>query len=211
MKVLVLGGTGGVGTHVVEGAVAAGHEVTVVARTPGKVANPSVTVVQGDALEADTVRRAVAGHDVVLSCLGSTRGPQKDVSLRMMAGNVADAMVAENVQRIVWCASEGIDGEIPGLVGRVVMKLLAKPLADHRAAVERLRSAGLTVTVVRPRALNDGPLRTDYVEDVGGPSSGAYSVSRASVAHFMVKTLADPVHENASVAIGDPRKSQGRR
>lgn len=210
MRVLVLGGTGGVGTHVLNGAVAAGHEVTVLARTPAKVDHRSVTVLQGDALNADSVRRAVAGQDVVVSCLGSTQGPEKDVSLRTMAANVADAMVAEGVRRVLWCASEGVDGEIPGLLGKVVMKVLAKPLADHRAAVERLRGAGLTVTVVRPRALNDGPLRTDYVEDVGGPSSGAWSVSRASVAHLMVKILADPAYEGVSVAVGDPRKSQRR-
>lgn len=206
MKLLVLGGTGGVGRHLVDQALAAGHEVTVLARTPAKVTRAEVRVVAGDAFDPDAVRAAVQGQDAVLSCLGSTPGPQKDVSLRTMAGHLADAMAATGVRRVVWCASEGVDGEIPGLFGRFVMKMLAKPLADHRAAQERLRAAGLVVTVVRPRALNDGPLRTDYVEDVGGPSRGGYSVSRATVAHLMLKAVADPSYENASVAVGNPKK-----
>lgn len=206
MKICVLGGTGGVGRQFVGQAVEAGHEVTVLARTPAKEERADVTVVPGDAFNLEDVRRAVEGNDVVVSCLGSTEGPQKDVSLRIMAGNVADAMIATGVHRVVWCASEGVDGEIPGLAGKIVMRLLAKPLADHRAAQERLRSAGLTVTVVRPRALNDGPLRTDYVEDPDGPSRGAYSISRASVAHFMLRAATDPALANTSVAIGNPRR-----
>lgn len=206
MKICVLGGTGGVGRQFVSQAVAAGHEVTVLARTPAKVERADVTVVEGDALDPAAVRRAVEGNDVVVSCLGSTEGPEKHTSLRTMAANVADAMSATGVRRVVWCASEGVDGEIPGLFGKFVMKMLAKPLADHRAAQERLRSAGLVVTVVRPRALNDGPLRTDYVEDPDGPSRGAYSIARASVAHFMLKAATDPAYENTSVALGNPRK-----
>lgn len=210
MKLLVLGGTGGVGRHVVDQALAEGHQVTVLARTPAKVTQSDVTVVHGDAFDPGAVRTAVTGQDAVVSCLGSTQGPDKDTSLRTMAGHLADAMTATGVRRVVWCASEGVDGEIPGLFGRFVMKMLAKPLADHRAAQERLRAAGLVVTVVRPRALNDGPLRTDYVEDVGGPSRGAYSIARASVAHFMLKAVQDPTYENLSVAVGNPKGRQGR-
>lgn len=202
MKLIVFGGTGGVGKLFVEDAVAAGHEVTVFARTPAKVTQSGVTVVQGDAFDAQAVTAAVAGHDVVVSCLGSTPGPDKDTSLRRMGANIAEAMDATGVRRIVWCASEGVDGEIPGLFGKFVMKLLAKPLADHRAAIESLRAAGLVVTVVRPRALNDKPLTTDYVEDFDGPSTGGYSIPRASVAHFMLKAVEDPSYENTSVAIG---------
>lgn len=202
MKLIVFGATGGVGAHVVEQAVAAGHEVTVFARTPAKVGRSDVRIVQGDAFDPQAVAAAVAGQDAVVSCLASTPGPQKDISLRTMGGNIAEALEQTGVRRVVWCASEGVDGEIPGLFGKVVMKLLAKPLADHREALARLRAKDVVLTVARPRALSDKPLRTDYVEDFDGPSSGGYSVSRASVAHFIVKSLTDARYENASVAIG---------
>lgn len=202
MKLLIFGATGGVGSHVLQQALDQGHDVTVFARTPSKVTEDRASVVQGDAFDRQAVAAAVVGQDVVISCLGSTQGPEKNTSLRTMGGNIAEAIEAAGVRRVVWCASEGVDGEIPGLFGKFVMKVLAKPLADHRAAIERLRASGATLTVVRPRALNDGPLTTDYVEDFDGPSRGGYSISRASVAHFMVKCLDDPRYENASVAIG---------
>ncbi|GGD25398.1 NAD(P)H-binding protein [Nocardioides daphniae] len=47
MKIIVFGGTGGVGTHFVADAVAAGHAVTVFARTPCKVAQQGVSIIQG--------------------------------------------------------------------------------------------------------------------------------------------------------------------
>ncbi|MCD6638899.1 MAG: SDR family oxidoreductase, partial [Nocardioides sp.] len=71
----------------------------------------------------------------MISALCSTKGPDKHSSLHRMGANIAAGMRAEGVRRIVWCASEGIDGEIPGLVGALVMRLLARPLADHRAAL----------------------------------------------------------------------------
>lgn len=205
MKLIVFGATGGVGAHVVDQAVAAGHEVTVFARTPAKVGRSDVRIVQGDAFDAQAVTAAVAGHDAVVSCLGSTPGPEKNTSLRTMGGNIAEALDATGVRRVVWCASEGVDGEMRGLVGKAVMKLLAKPLADHREALARLRNKDAVLTVARPGALKDGPLSIDYVEDFDGPSSGKQSIARASVAHFIVKSLADPRYQNASVALGSPQ------
>ena len=206
MKVLVLGATGGVGQHVVQYLLEDGHEVTVLARTPAKVTAEAVRVVQGDALDADVVRAAVVGQDAVVSALASTEGPDKETSLRRMAGVLAAAMVAEGVRRVVWCASEGVDGEMRGPVGWVVQKLLAKPLADHRAAVASLRDAGLTVTVARPRALNDDPLDVEWTEVLDGPADGGWSIPRASVARFMVRALEDPAYENTSVALAVPKK-----
>ena len=205
MKIIVFGATGGVGTHVVQLALEAGHEVTVFARTPAKVQASGVTVVQGDALDPVAVRDTVVGHDAVVSALATTAGPERETSLRRMGANIAAAMTEADVRRIVWCASEGVDGEMPGLVGWAVQKMLAKPLADHRAALDALEAAGLDLTVARPRSLNDGPLATDYVEVVGGPAQGKFSISRASVAHFMVKALDDPAYSGQSVALAARR------
>jgi D-arabinose 1-dehydrogenase-like Zn-dependent alcohol dehydrogenase len=177
MKIAVLGATGGVGTHFVEYALAAGHEVTVLARTPSKVSRAvDVAVVQGDAMDVDAVRDAVAGADVVVSALGSTRGPGRETSLRRMGSTLAVALEGGSAPRVIWCASEGIDGEIPGLTGAMIMKLLAKPLADHRAALDALTTAGVPLTVARPRALNDKPAETNLTEVVG-PELHRFSVS----------------------------------
>ena len=56
MKVTLFGATGGLGRECLEQALAAGHEVTVLARTPSKLPadlREKVTVVEGDGLDAD--------------------------------------------------------------------------------------------------------------------------------------------------------------
>lgn len=60
MKLTVFGGTGRTGQLVVEQALAAGHEVIVLARNPEKVAiqHPALEIVQGDVQDAAAVERA---------------------------------------------------------------------------------------------------------------------------------------------------------
>jgi putative NADH-flavin reductase len=72
MNLTVLGATGGTGRQVVEEALAGGHQVTALARDPGKLGlqNPRLRVVQGSIQEASAVEEAIAGADAVVSALG---------------------------------------------------------------------------------------------------------------------------------------------
>jgi nucleoside-diphosphate-sugar epimerase len=75
MRILVTGGTGYVGSHTVAALVRAGHEVTLLARSPDRVApalephgvDPgAVGTALGDVTDADAVERAMQGHDAVV-------------------------------------------------------------------------------------------------------------------------------------------------
>jgi NAD(P)-dependent dehydrogenase (short-subunit alcohol dehydrogenase family) len=70
MKVFVTGATGAVGRPAVRQLVAAGHEVTAVARTDAKateVERAGARARRVDLFDAADVRQAVAGHDVVVN------------------------------------------------------------------------------------------------------------------------------------------------
>ena len=68
MKIALIGATGFVGTPLLAELLRRGHRVTVLARNPGKLeAQPGLTVVSADALDAAQVAQAVAGHDAVAS------------------------------------------------------------------------------------------------------------------------------------------------
>lgn len=201
MKIIVFGATGGVGQHFVEMAVAAGHDVTVFVRTPEKLKTTGVHIIQGDAFNAAQVEGAIVGHEAVISCLGSSTGMKKSNELEMMGKNIADGMEKAGVKRLVYCASAGVDGEIPGIMGKMMMKMLANPLADHRAALNYYKSKDVVYTIARPMGLKDEPLKTDYKEAVDTVPKGSSSIPRASVAHFMVKALDDANYENKSVGL----------
>lgn len=201
MKVIIFGATGGVGQHVVEMAKNAGHEVTAFVRTPEKLKITGVNVIQGDAFNAEQVAAAIPGHDAVISCVGSSTGVKKSNELETMGKNIADGMEQAGVKRLVYCASAGVDGEIPGIMGKMMMKMLANPLADHRAALNYYKTKGVTFTIARPMGLKDEPLKADYKESFDSVPKGSSSIPRASVAHFMVKALDDAKYENASVGL----------
>src|SRR5260370_6526004 len=72
MNLVVLGATGRTGRLVVEQALAAGHTVTALVRSPQKltVANPNLRVVAGEATDRSALARALEGADAVISALG---------------------------------------------------------------------------------------------------------------------------------------------
>ena len=81
MKLIIFGSTGTIGRHLVDQALAQGHEVTAFARNPAKLsaanddrqADLAPAVIRGDVLDAVAVQRAVSGHDAVLCALGAGR------------------------------------------------------------------------------------------------------------------------------------------
>src|SRR5258708_9287812 len=72
MNLVVLGDPGRTGRLVVEQALAAGHTVTALVRSPQKLAvdNPNLRVVAGEATDKSALARALEGADAVISALG---------------------------------------------------------------------------------------------------------------------------------------------
>lgn len=201
MKIIIFGATGGVGQHVVAQALEAGHDVTVFVRARHKVTAQNVHIIEGDAFNRDAVIAASAGHDAIISCLGSTEGEQKDTSLQTMGENIAAALQENNISRIVYCASAGVFGEIPGPEGEMVMKMLEKPLKDHKAALDAIMATNVVYTIARPMGLVDTALELDYVEKAQGVPTTSRSIPRASVAHFIVKALTTTHYDNKAVGL----------
>ncbi|MED3662093.1 NAD(P)-binding oxidoreductase [Ureibacillus sp. FSL K6-8385] len=203
MKVIVFGSTGGVGRQVVKQALEKGFEVTAFVRTPSKMElkHEKLHVIQGDAFNKKEVSAAIAGHDVVVSCLGSSKGMKKSTELEEMTKNIVDGMKKHHVKRIIYTASAGIDGEIPGISGKMVMQMLKHALADHRNAVNYIKSNELSYTIVRPMGLTNDPFTGKYREAKEGVPKNSRTIPRADVAHFIVKALTDEQYENASIAI----------
>jgi len=68
MNIALIGATGFVGSAVLEELLRRRHQVTALARNPGKLAaRDGLTVVQADAQDATQVAKAVAGHDAVVN------------------------------------------------------------------------------------------------------------------------------------------------
>ena len=203
MKIIIFGASGGVGQSAVKQAVENGFEVTAFVRTPAKleVAHENLTVIKGDAYNPAEVSDAIAGHDAVVSCLGSDKGMKKSTALQDMVKNIVAGMEAHGVKRIVYTASAGVHNELLGVSGKLMMGMLKNALADHRAAVDHIEAHGLTYTIVRPMGLTNGPFTGKYREAASGVPEKSKTIPRADVAHFILKTLNNAEYENRSIGI----------
>ncbi|SDW68510.1 NAD(P)-dependent oxidoreductase [Paenibacillus sp. CF384] len=207
MKIIVFGASGRTGQEVVRQALEQGQAVTAFVRSPQKLnidlpgrGDAKLRYMQGDALDREAVSRAIEGHDSVVSCLG-TKGFSRGESLSEMTANLIAGMQKHDVGRISYVASAGIYKEIPGVTGFLVQLLLRQVLANHRKAADALEASGLQWTIVRPLQLVNGRLRGEYLEARHGVPSGKGRISRADVAHFLLRTLKDMTYVNQSVAL----------
>lgn len=203
MKIIIFGASGGVGKFVVQQSLEAGLEVTAFVRTPSKIEmnHENLNIIQGDAFNSAEVSSAIAGHDAVISCLGSSKGMKKSEELQNMTKNIVEGMKEHNVDRIVYTASAGVHKELTGIMGKLIMQLLKNALIDHRAAVEYIQDAGLNYTIVRPMGLSDKEFTGEYREAASGVPAKSSSIPRADVAHFIIKALKDSSYENTSIGL----------
>src|ERR1700759_325186 len=81
MKLTIFAATGGIGRQLLEQAIAAGHDVTAVARNPQHLSSAPARAVAADLASTDpaALHPAVAGADAVLSALG----PRSKADARM--------------------------------------------------------------------------------------------------------------------------------
>ncbi|MFE0810877.1 SDR family oxidoreductase [Streptomyces sp. NPDC058848] len=127
---LVTGGTGTLGRHVVPLLRAAGHEVRILTRSPRPDAD-GITYVTGDLLTGEGVEAAVAGVHTVLHLAGGPKGDDEATRTLVRAATGAD------VRHLLYISVVGADG--------VPLAWLRTKLESERAVAE----SGIGWTVLR--------------------------------------------------------------
>ncbi|MBQ1762625.1 MAG: NAD(P)-dependent oxidoreductase [Aquincola sp.] len=117
MKIALIGGTGFVGSAVLEEALRRGHAVTALARNTGKYATrDGLTVAQADAQDAQQVARAVAGHDAVIDAYNPGWGEAQIHDLFLKGTDaILDGVQASGVKRVLVVGGAGSLYVAPGV------------------------------------------------------------------------------------------------
>ncbi|MFI9718232.1 NAD(P)-dependent oxidoreductase [Streptomyces sp. NPDC052396] len=211
MKLTIFAATGGIGRHLLEQAIAAGHDVTAVVRNPQKLSGEAVRIVAADLAAADpaALESAVDGADAILSGLGPRSNSEAGVAARGTRAIVA-AMQATDVRRIVVVSAAPIgtvpspgrptppkhdpgDGFFMRHLGAPLTKAaLRKHYADLALMEDILHESGLDWTISRPPKLTDKQLTATYRVAYGQNLRGGWSIPRADVAHHMLRVLEQP-------------------
>jgi uncharacterized protein YbjT (DUF2867 family) len=209
MNLTVFGATGRTGRLIVQQALAAGHEVTILVRTPSiiTIQDAHLHVVQGEINDAASVESVIKGAAAVLSVLGSAHNrPTYDIS--RATALILAAMTKQGVHRLIISAGAGVGdtADQPGVFDRVIGALLRlsarNVLVDMSRTVTAVRAANCDWTIVRVPMLTDAPpsasVRVGYVGKGTGPR-----LSRSSLATFMLKQVEDRTYIRQAPVISD--------
>jgi len=117
MKVLVLGGTGFIGSHIVDRLLSVGHEVVVYTRnksSDASVINPMARYVYADFADNVKVSEVISNVDVVVHAISSTvpstsnLDPVSDVQQNLISTlKLLKLMIESDVKRLVYISSGG--------------------------------------------------------------------------------------------------------
>lgn len=191
-KILLLGATGGTGKLIAREAVARGHQMTALVRSPDKARDlAGTTLVTGDARDEASLRQALAGQDAVISALGTPASPFREVtSLSSATRALLKAMQAAHVKRLVAITGIGA-GDSRGhggfLFDNLIFPLLLRHVyADKNRQEAIIRASGLDWVLVRPSILNDKPAsgHVRALTDLSAVHGG--NIARADVARFVL-------------------------
>lgn len=199
MNITVLGATGGTGMQVVQQALAAGHSVTALVRSPEKmpVTNPQLRVVQGDATDQASVARALEGADAVISTLDAP-GPVIAEATRAILG----AAKAEGAPRVVMMSSFAAQPDrLKGMAKLISGATTGAKMKDKAAGEKALRGSNFRWTIVYATLLSNGPMQGVKVVPESAKVGMSDRISRADAASFLLEAATMGDYDRRSVLI----------
>jgi putative NADH-flavin reductase len=204
LRILALGATGHIGTHVLDIALARGHQVTAFVRSPHKIHrnDPGLTVIEGDPLSTDKLARSLPGHDAVISSLGP---PPREAfrPSRLMAEAAAStvaAMSTAGVKRLLLVSAAVLFPDRRWRF-RFFQWLLREHMKDLVAMEAVVRGTPFDWTIARPPRLVKSRDESYRCEPDALPS-GAWSMSYRAVAAFLVDDAERGTHPHQVVGLG---------
>ena len=189
-KILVTGGAGFIGSHLVDALLAAGHAVRVLDNlSMGKLANlaldnPALEFIQGDVADAATVNAAVQGCSAVahLAAVASVQASVDDPVGTHQSNfvgtlNVCEAMRQHGVKRVLFASSAAVYGN--NGEGQAIAEDTAKaPLTPY--AADKLASEHYLDFYRRQHGLEPAIFRFFNIfgprQDPSSPYSGVISI-----------------------------------
>ena len=202
VKLAILGATGRIGRHVLEQALDAGDDVTVLVRDQAKLGPLAqrVRVVTGTISERVALDSAIAGADAVISAIGpDSNRPEEVERLRTGMRHAIDAMQLHGVRRIVNLSGAGITAPqerkplLDRVATRVVRFLSRHVVAAKQAEYDELAASDVEWIAVRPALVTDGPRTGRYVAGPDALRPGAV-ISRADIGHLLLAEARRPTH-----------------
>lgn len=184
-KVVIFGAAGHTGKYITEKMKAQEDiELTVFVRNPEKFGDMNlsgVTIIKGDALDQEDVKKAMEGQDILLASL--------EGDVLTMAKNIVSALGETSVKRIMWITGMGIHHEITGFRG-MMLNMLAKKRPEYIEAADLIAGSEAVTTLLRCPGIKNGQ-NTKYFLTKEGVQPAHKDIERAGIAQCMLDMIRD--------------------
>jgi putative NADH-flavin reductase len=201
MKVSLFGATGSLGSQCLVQCLSAGHEVTVLVRSPEKLPTAlrdKMTVIKGDGLVAADVASAMPpGTEAVLFAIGVDEKTSPLDLCTDVTRHILAVMRERQIPRLVWCGGgSNFRPEDVITFGARFVRWFSETFLKHRHSDKEHQLELLDDNTdigwigVRPLQMKAGPKKGQYRLGFNA-FSGFSSISFADCAHAMVNMLKD--------------------
>ena len=184
-KVVIFGAAGHTGKYITRKMQSMPDvEVSAFVRNPAKFGDMNVqdvNIIQGDALHAEDVKKAMEGQDILLCSL--------EGDVLTMAKNIVNALQESSVKRIIWITGMGIHHEITGLRG-IMLNILAKQRPEYIEAADTIAASQAVTTLLRCPGIQDGENEIYYLTQEG-KQPRKHNIDRAGIAKCMADMIED--------------------
>ena len=156
-KVLLLGGTGFVGTRVCEKLVRQGWQVSVATRTPANARHllPQVTVLEMDVHDEASLTRALTGQDAAVNLVAILHGTQAAFERVHVAlpQKLARACIAAGIRQLVHVSAIGADARLPQSAPSMYLRSKGQGEAALLRAAGSGAQTAFGLTILRPSVI----------------------------------------------------------
>jgi putative NADH-flavin reductase len=204
-RLVVIGATAKSSLEIIGQALAAGCEVTAVARDPQALTlrDPHLRIVRGDVYDRASLAQAMRGGEVVISMVGPRVDPLREVGAMDLFStgttNIIAAMKQKGNRRLLVASSIGVENEFPSTrpddmkePAKMWLWNSRRLYQDMRAMEDIVRRSGLEYVIFRPGFMVQEPARNDLLLAVNQNSPKQRMITYADFGHFVL----DQVHSD---------------
>jgi putative NADH-flavin reductase len=213
MKLVIFGATGFSGQAILKLALSKGYQVTVLVRNKSTITikNDNLTVIQGNVLDRNNVKKALEHQDAVIQCLGvGGKGDGKPTTFISEANKIiVDEMEKQKVSRLIAMSNVGAGNSLSfqpwfftNFILPYFMKWLKVIIDDKNRMEPTIMNSELEWTIVRcPNIVEKTPKGNVHTTLDG--KGLKLSITLGDMAEFIVHQLTDSTYSKQAPSISN--------
>ena len=213
MKLVIFGATGFSGQAIMKLALSKGIQVTVLVRNKSAISiqNENLTVIQGNVLDSNDVKKALEHQDAVIQCLGvGGKGDGKPTTFISDATKIiAEEMEKQQIKRLIALSNVGAGNSLafqPWFFTKIIlpyfMKWLKVIIDDKNRMEPIIMNSELDWTIVRCPNIVDKTPKGNIHATLDGKGL-KLAVTLGDLAEFIIHQLTDSTYSRQAPSISN--------